>query len=106
MKIGLLRLCIKACLLDLLTTVHLPYPLQRQALTPCLVANKPPKDHSNMSGDFYYPLAPLYVNVNDKVELSWWSTFAERLQFWCYEASTNPDLGYSAALTTHLQDHV
>ncbi|KAI4917404.1 hypothetical protein J4E85_009922 [Alternaria conjuncta] len=47
-----------------------------------------------MSGDFYYPLAPLYVNVNDKVELSWWSTFAERLQFWCYEASTNPDLGY------------
>ncbi|KAI4660216.1 uncharacterized protein J4E78_004916 [Alternaria triticimaculans] len=47
-----------------------------------------------MSGDFYYPLAPLYVIVNDKVELSWWSTFAERLQFWCYEASTNPDLGY------------
>jgi len=47
-----------------------------------------------MSGDFYYPIVPLYVNVNDKVEVSWWSTFAERLQFWCYENDNNPDLGY------------
>ncbi|KAI4646096.1 uncharacterized protein J4E79_010604 [Alternaria viburni] len=47
-----------------------------------------------MSGDFYYPIVPLYVNVNDKVEVSWWSTFAKRLQFWCYENDNNPDLGY------------
>jgi hypothetical protein len=68
----------------------------------CLILTTRRQTLSNMPGGFYYPVVPLYVNINDQVEVSWWSTFANRLQFWCYEGR-NAGPGYSTTPTRHPQ---
>ena len=46
-----------------------------------------PRKHLNMSGAFNYPREEHHVvlNVDDEVDVSWWSNFANTLVIQCYE---------------------